>query len=79
MYIVKLLNVLSILCSLVIIIVIIYGVIMMIGDLMGITTFNNQLLIVGLAFVLLSGLFGKSRPRLSMLVLFIGFIIVVIN
>nr|WP_278250472.1 hypothetical protein [Staphylococcus nepalensis] len=73
------LNVLSILCSLVIIIVIIYGVIMMIGDLMGITTFNNQLLIVGLAFVLLSGLFGKSRPRLSMLVLFIGFIIVVIN
>ncbi|GGB88999.1 MULTISPECIES: hypothetical protein [Staphylococcus] len=75
----KLLNVLSILCSLVIIIVIIYGVIMMIGDLMGITTFNNQLLIVGLAFVLLSGLFGKSRPRLSMLVLFIGFIIVVIN
>lgn len=79
MYIVKLLNVLSILCSLVIIIVIIYGVIMMIGDLTGITTFNNQLLIVGLAFVLLSGLFGKSRPRLSMLVLFIGFIIVVIN
>lgn len=79
MYIVKLLNVLSILCSLVIIIVIIYGVIMMSGDLMGITTFNNQLLIVGLAFVLLSGLFGKSRPRLSMLVLFIGFIIVVIN
>ncbi len=79
MYIVKLLNVLSILCSLVIIIVIIYGVIMMIGDLMGITTINNQLLIVGLAFVLLSGLFGKSRPRLSMLVLFIGFIIVVIN
>lgn len=79
MYIVKLLNVLSILCSLVIIIVIIYGVIMMIGDLMGITTFNNQLLIVSLAFVLLSGLFGKSRPRLSMLVLFIGFIIVVIN
>ncbi|WP_218047556.1 hypothetical protein [Staphylococcus nepalensis] len=75
----KLLNVLSILCSLVIIIVIIYGVIMMIGDLMGITTINNQLLIVGLAFVLLSGLFGKSRPRLSMLVLFIGFIIVVIN
>lgn len=52
---------------------------MMAGDLMGLTTFNNQLLIVGLAFVLLSGLFGKSKPRLSMLVLFIGFIIVMVN
>ncbi|WP_245355887.1 hypothetical protein [Staphylococcus sp. GDH8C109P] len=79
MYIVRLLSILSFLCSLAITIAIIYGVIMMAGDLMGLTTFNNQLLIVGLAFVLLSGLFGKSKPRLSMLVLFIGFIIVIVN
>ena len=79
MYIVRLLSILSFLCSLAITIVVIYGVIMMAGDLMGLTTFNNQLLIVGLAFVLLSGLFGKSKPRLSMLVLFIGFIIVIVN
>ncbi len=79
MYIVRLLSILSFLCSLAITIVVIYGVIMMAGDLMGLTTFNNQLLIVGLVFVLLSGLFGKSKPRLSMLVLFIGFIIVLVN
>ena len=79
MYIVRLLSILSFLCSLAITIVVIYGVIMMAGDLMGLTTFNNQLLIVGLAFVLLSSLFGKSKPRLSMLVLFIGFIIVLVN
>ena len=79
MYIVRLLSILSFLCSLAITIVVIYGVIMMAGDLMGLTTFNNQLLIVGLEFVLLSGLFGKSKPRLSMLVLFIGFIIVLVN
>nr|WP_239441494.1 MULTISPECIES: hypothetical protein [unclassified Staphylococcus] len=72
-------SILSFLCSLAITIVVIYGVIMMAGDLMGLTTFNNQLLIVGLVFVLLSGLFGKSKPRLSMLVLFIGFIIVLVN
>ena len=75
----RLLSILSFLCSLAITVVIIYGVIMMAGDLMGLTTFNNQLLIVGLAFVLLSGLFRKSKPRLSMLVLFIGFIIVIVN
>ncbi|WP_204171327.1 hypothetical protein [Staphylococcus sp. GDY8P69P] len=75
----RLLSILSFLCSLAITIVVIYGVIMMAGDLMGLTTFNNQLLIVGLVFVLLSGLFGKSKPRLSMLVLFIGFIIVLVN
>ena len=75
----KLLNIFSLICSIFIGMIIIYGVVMMVGDALGITTFNNQLLIVGLAFVLLSGLFGKSKPRLSMLVLFIGFIIVIVN
>ncbi|HLR18594.1 MAG TPA: hypothetical protein VK115_01595 [Staphylococcus sp.] len=59
--------------------IIIYGVIMMIADFMGMTTFNNQLLIVGLALVLLSGLIGKQKPGLSMLILFAGFIVVVMN
>ncbi|MEP9851366.1 hypothetical protein ABDK10_01585 [Staphylococcus aureus] len=52
---------------------------MMIADFMGMTTFNNQLLIVGLALVLLSGLIGKQKPGLSMLILFAGFIVVVMN
>lgn len=75
----KLLNMLSLICSIFISIIIIYGVIMMIGDVLGITTFNHQLLIVGLSLVLLSGLLGKSKPRLSMFVLLIGFIIVIMN
>lgn len=75
----KLLNIFSLICSILIGIIIIYGVVMMVGDVLGITTFNNQLLIVGLSLVLLSGLLGKSKPRLSTFVLFIGFIIVIIN
>ena len=75
----KLLNIFSLICSIFIGMIIIYGVVMMVGDALGITTFNNQLLIVGLSLVLLSGLSGKSKPRLSTFVLFIGFIIVIIN
>lgn len=75
----KLLNIFSLICSIFIGMIIIYGVVMMVGDVLGITTFNNQLLIVGLSLVLLSGLLGKSKPRLSTFVLFIGFIIVIIN
>jgi len=75
----KLLNILSLICSIFITMIIIYGVIMMIADFMGMTTFNNQLLIVGLALVLLSGLIGKQKPGLSMLILFAGFIVVVMN
>ncbi|MDW4284546.1 hypothetical protein QI143_04715 [Staphylococcus saprophyticus] len=75
----KLLNIFSLICSIFIGMIIIYGVVMMVGDTLGITTFNNQLLIVGLSLVLLSGLLGKSKPRLSTFVLFIGFIIVIIN
>lgn len=75
----KLLNIFSLICSIFIGMIIIYGVVMMVGDALGITIFNNQLLIVGLSLVLLSGLLGKSKPRLSTFVLFIGFIIVIIN
>ena len=75
----KLLNILSLVCSIFIALIIVYGVIMMVGDAMGIATFNGQLLIVGLSLVLLSGLVGKQKPRLSMLILFVGFIIVVMN
>ncbi|MDW4402900.1 hypothetical protein QI045_05040 [Staphylococcus saprophyticus] len=75
----KLLNIFSLICSIFIGMIIIYGVVMMVGDALGITTFNNQLLIVGLSLVLLSGLLRKSKPRLSTFVLFIGFIIVIIN
>ena len=75
----KLLNIFSLICSIFIGMIIIYGVVMMVGDALGITTFNNQLLIVGLSLVLLSGLLGKSKPRLSTFVLFIGFIIFIIN
>ena len=65
----KLLNIFSLICSIFIGMIIIYGVVMMVGDALGITTFNNQLLIVGLSLVLLSGLLGKSKPRLSTFVL----------
>ena len=49
----KLLNIFSLICSIFIGMIIIYGVVMMVGDALGITTFNNQLLIVGLSLVLL--------------------------
>lgn len=52
---------------------------MMIGDFMGVTTFNNQFLIIGIAIVLLSNLFQQSKPRVSIALLIIGIIFIFIG
>ncbi|RIM60603.1 hypothetical protein BU598_07480, partial [Staphylococcus arlettae] len=65
----KIARFISVLCTVLLIIVLIYGLIMMIGDFMGVTTFNNQFLIIGIAIVLLSNLFQQSKPRVSIALL----------
>ncbi|WP_259337243.1 hypothetical protein, partial [Staphylococcus arlettae] len=69
MVILKIARFISVLCTVLLIIVLIYGLIMMIGDFMGVTTFNNQFLIIGIAIVLLSNLFQQSKPRVSIALL----------
>ncbi|NKE84387.1 hypothetical protein HFD07_04375 [Staphylococcus arlettae] len=75
----KIARFISVLCTLLLIIVLIYGLIMMIGDFMGVTTFNNQFLIIGIAIVLLSNLFQQSKPRVSIALLIIGIILIFIG
>lgn len=79
MVILKIARFISVLCTLLLIIVLIYGLIMMIGDFMGMTTFNNQFLIIGIAIVLLSNLFQQSKPRVSIALLIIGIILIFIG
>lgn len=79
MVILKIARFISVLCTLLLIIVLIYGLIMMIGDFMGVTTFNNQFLIIGIAIVLLSNLFQQSKPRVSIALLIIGIILIFIG
>ncbi|MCD8863125.1 hypothetical protein [Staphylococcus arlettae] len=75
----KIARFISVLCTVLLIIVLIYGLIMMIGDFMGMTTFNNQFLIIGIAIVLLSNLFQQSKPRVSIALLIIGIILIFIG
>ncbi|BBK28239.1 hypothetical protein BU600_11720 [Staphylococcus arlettae] len=75
----KIARFISVLCTVLLIIVLIYGLIMMIGDFMGVTTFNNQFLIIGIAIVLLSNLFQQSKPRVSIALLIIGIILIFIG
>ncbi|MFL0499788.1 hypothetical protein ACLIJY_02180 [Staphylococcus arlettae] len=79
MVILKIARFISVLCTVLLIIVLIYGLIMMIGDFMGVTTFNNQFLIIGIAIVLLSNLFQQSKPRVSIALLIIGIILIFIG
>lgn len=79
MVILKIARFISVLCTVLLIIVLIYGLIMMIGDFMGMTTFNNQFLIIGIAIVLLSNLFQQSKPRVSIALLIIGIILIFIG
>ncbi|WP_258521868.1 hypothetical protein [Staphylococcus arlettae] len=79
MVILKIARLISVLCTVLLIIVLIYGLIMMIGDFMGVTTFNNQFLIIGIAIVLLSNLFQQSKPRVSIALLIIGIILIFIG
>lgn len=79
MVILKIARFISVLCTVLLIIVLIYGLIMMIGDFMGVTTFNNQFLIIGIAIVLLSNLFQQSKPRVSIALLIIGIILILIG
>ena len=79
MVILKIARFISVLCTVLLIIVLIYGLIMMIGDFMGVTTFNNQVLIIGIAIVLLSNLFQQSKPRVSIALLIIGIILIFIG
>ncbi|PTH52004.1 hypothetical protein BU597_10830 [Staphylococcus arlettae] len=75
----KIARFISVLCTVLLIIVLIYGLIMMIGDFMEVTTFNNQFLIIGIAIVLLSNLFQQSKPRVSIALLIIGIILIFIG
>lgn len=75
----KFAKVLSIVCTVLLVGVLVYGVIMMIGDFMGITTFNNQLLVVGIALVLLSDLVQRSKKSLSIILLIAGIILIFIG
>ncbi|MBF7018716.1 hypothetical protein ISO99_02230 [Staphylococcus sp. 18_1_E_LY] len=75
----KFAKILSIVCTVLLVGVLVYGVIMMIGDFMGITTFNNQLLVVGIALVLLSDLVQKSKKSLSIILLIAGIILIFIG
>ncbi|WP_241958375.1 hypothetical protein [Staphylococcus arlettae] len=79
MVILKIARFISVLCTVLLIIVLIYGLIMMIGDFMEVTTFNNQFLIIGIAIVLLSNLFQQSKPRVSIALLIIGIILIFIG
>lgn len=76
---VKIARFISVLCTVLLIIVLIYGLIMMIGDFLGVTTFNNQFLIIGIAIVLLSNLFQRSKPRVSIALLIIGIVLIFIG
>lgn len=75
----KFAKILSIVCTVLLVGVLVYGVIMMIGDFMGITTFNNQLLVVGIALVLLSDLVQRSKKSLSIILLIAGIILIFIG
>ncbi|AVQ36222.1 hypothetical protein [Staphylococcus kloosii] len=75
----KFAKVLSIVCTVLLVGVLVYGVIMMIGDFMGITTFNNQLLVVGIALVLLSDLVQRSQKLLSIILLIAGIVLIFIG
>lgn len=75
----KFAKVLSIVCTVLLVGVLVYGVIMMIGDFMGLTTFNNQLLVVGIALVLLSDLVQRSKKSLSIILLIAGIILIFIG
>ncbi|PTJ69939.1 hypothetical protein, partial [Staphylococcus kloosii] len=66
-------------CTVLLVGVLVYGVIMMIGDFMGITTFNNQLLVVGIALVLLSDLVQRSQKLLSIILLIAGIVLIFIG
>ena len=76
MVILKIARFISVVCTVLLIIVLIYG---LIGDFMGVTTFNNQFLIIGIAIVLLSNLFQQSKPRVSIALLIIGIILIFIG
>jgi hypothetical protein len=75
----KFAKVLSIVCTVLLVGVLVYGVIMMIGDFMGVTTFNNQLLVVGIALVLLSDLVQRSQKLLSIILLIAGIVLIFID
>ncbi|GAA6826464.1 hypothetical protein RCL10_03905 [Staphylococcus lloydii] len=75
----KFAKILSIVCTVLLVGVLVYGVIMMIGDFMGVTTFNNQLLVVGIALVLLSDLVQRSKKSLSIILLIAGIILIFIG
>lgn len=75
----KFVKVLSIVCTVLLVGVLVYGVIMMIGDFMGVTTFNNQLLVVGIALVLLSDLVQRSQKLLSIILLIAGIVLIFIG
>ncbi|MBF7017131.1 hypothetical protein [Staphylococcus durrellii] len=75
----KFAKVLSIVCTVLLVGVLVYGVIMMIGDFMGVTTFNNQLLVVGIALVLLSDLVQRSKKLISIILLIAGIILIFIG
>ncbi|KYH14524.1 hypothetical protein [Staphylococcus kloosii] len=75
----KFAKVLSIICTVLLVGVLVYGVIMMIGDFMGVTTFNNQLLVVGIALVLLSDLVQRSQKLLSIILLIAGIVLIFIG
>ncbi|HJF68903.1 MAG TPA: hypothetical protein K8V85_11370 [Staphylococcus kloosii] len=75
----KFAKVLSIVCTVLLVGVLVYGVIMMIGDFMGVTTFNNQLLVVGIALVLLSDLVQRSQKLLSIILLIAGIVLIFIG
>ncbi|MBF7024214.1 hypothetical protein [Staphylococcus kloosii] len=75
----KFAKVLSIVCTVLLVGVLVYGVIMMMGDFMGVTTFNNQLLVVGIALVLLSDLVQRSQKLLSIILLIAGIVLIFIG
>lgn len=75
----KVARILSIVCTILLVGVLVYGVIMMVGDFMGVTTFNNQLLIVGIALVLLSDLVQRSKRLISIILLIAGIILIFIG
>lgn len=57
--------------------IIVDGVVMMIGDFMGVVEYNNQLLIVGLSVVLLSEFVKNTRLYFALLA--IGLLLIILG
>lgn len=74
---IRMIQIFSFIATGIIILYIMYGVGMMIGNLLGIVRFNNQPLVIGFAMVLLSSLI--KYQKLNSITFMIGVILIVMN